>query len=210
MEQERRHEAEAGESQRRPVGDEADRQQDASAQLDDDGQGREDGRHRQALRGDVADGALEAGDLLEAVLDEEDRQQDAADERERVLQCEGMAILSVEARKPFQARSKTSTSACSPPPILSDDSFSRPTASPEPRAWPLTTTLPRTTCTQARRFGSSASSADSSPSNSPADIDASACSVSEPSRPSGEAPGAACRACSPPRSASARIPPECR
>ena len=79
--------AKAGERQRRPAGEQADRQQDAAAEFHHGGEGREDGRHRQSLRGDVADRALEGLDLLEAVPDEQDRQQDAAEERELVLHC---------------------------------------------------------------------------------------------------------------------------
>ena len=65
---------------------EAGHQRQAAAELDDDRQHREQLRQRQALAGDVADGAVEAGDLAEAREDEDQAEQDAADENGGVLQ----------------------------------------------------------------------------------------------------------------------------
>ena len=65
---------------------EAGHQRQAAAELDDDGQRREQLRQRQALAGDVAGGAVESGDLGEAGEDEDQAEQDAADENGGALQ----------------------------------------------------------------------------------------------------------------------------
>src|SRR5690606_27144755 len=85
------------------------------------------------------------------------------------------------------ARSKTSTSACSPSRIVTAASSVRASPSPAASTWPLTTALPRAMCTQTRRPAASGSSACSAPSNSPAYTRASWCMRIEPSAPSGEA-----------------------
>ena len=91
-------EDDAGEQRESGEGDdslarvEAGHEREAAAELDDDGQRRDQLRQRQALAGDVAGGAVESGDLGEARQDEDQAEQDAADENGGALQrCHGDA-----------------------------------------------------------------------------------------------------------------------
>ena len=129
----------------------AEQQREAAAELDQDGQRRDDRRHRQALGADVAGGAVEAADLGEAGEDEDQGEQDAADEDGGVLERLVFMVMSaVEVMKGSDSGEVEDQhlGVARRRPIDERGSRRRGAAHRRPTSrWPLTSTLPRTTCT---------------------------------------------------------------